>query len=380
MGICKFCGKQSNLISEILQICRECIVNGNWEQIEPHILTIHRNVRKIAELPDKPPKSEAPDIKLICNLCLNECILSTNDISYCGLRNISKKVTGDLPFPSKSKGYIHGYVDANPTNCCNSWFCPAGTINGYPNYSDYKGPEFGTYSYAAFFYGCTFDCLFCQNFSHKFFSKRNIYDAEVLANLIVKNENITCLCYFGGTPESQLPFSINLAEKILEKIKKKDENRKFRICWEWNGSGNQQLIQRCMEIAINTGGNIKFDLKSFNEKLNLALCGVSNKRTLENFKFLAENYFGIRGKELPEMSACTLMVPGYVNHEEVELIAKFISEINSEIPYSLLVFHPDYQMNDLPITPRNEAFKCLEIAKGYLKNVNLGNKHLLAFS
>ena len=63
------------------------------------------------------------------------------------------------------------------------------------------------------------------------------------------------------------------------------------------------------------------------------------------------------------MSACTLLVPGYVNHEEVEQIAKYISEINKEIPYSLLVFHPDYQMNDLPITPRKQAIKCFEIAK-----------------
>jgi pyruvate formate lyase activating enzyme len=135
-----------------------------------------------------------------------------------------------------------------------------------------------------------------------------------------------------------------------------------------------------MEIALKTGGNIKFDLKSFNEKLNLTLCGVSNNRTLENFKFLAENYFGNRGKEMPEMSACTLMVPGYVNHEEVELIAKFVSSINPEIPYSLLVFHGAYQMADLPITPGIQAEKSLEIAKKYLKNVNLGNKFLLGFS
>jgi pyruvate formate lyase activating enzyme len=380
MGICKFCGKQSNLISEILQICRECIINGNWEQIKPHILTVHHNVRKIAELPDKPPKAEAPDIKLRCNLCLNECVLSTNDIGYCGLRNISKREIGKLPFPSKSRGYIHGYIDANPTNCCNSWFCPAGTENGYPIYSDYKGAEFGTYSYAAFFYGCSFSCLFCQNSSHKQFQKRNLFDSETIANQIVKHEETTCLCYFGGTPEPQLPFSINLAELVLEKIKKKDKERKFRVCWEWNGSGRRDLVEECMEIAIKTGGNIKFDLKSFNEKLNLAMCGVSNSRTLDNFKYLAENYFGTRGDDMPEMSGCTLMVPGYVNHEEVELIARFISEINSEIPYSLLVFHPDYQMNDLPITPSNEAFKCLEIAKRYLKNVNLGNKHLLTFS
>ncbi|MFX1297298.1 MAG: radical SAM protein, partial [Promethearchaeota archaeon] len=136
----------------------------------------------------------------------------------------------------------------------------------------------------------------------------------------------------------------------------------------------------CMSLAIRTGGNIKFDLKSFNEKLNFALCGVSNKRTLENFKYLADNFFGTRGTDMPEMSACTLMVPGYVNHEEVELIARFISDINPEIPYSLLVFHGDYQMRDLGITPKKQAEKCLETAKKYLQHVHLGNKFLLRFS
>jgi pyruvate formate lyase activating enzyme len=135
-----------------------------------------------------------------------------------------------------------------------------------------------------------------------------------------------------------------------------------------------------MQIAVNSGGNIKFDLKSFNERLNLALCGVSNSRTLENFKYLADNYFGSRGEGMPEMSACTLLVPGYVNQEEVEQIAKFISEISDKIPYSLLVFHPDYQMKDLPITSRKHANKCLDAAKKHLVNVNLGNKYLLGFS
>jgi len=349
----------------VLQVCRDCILNKNWEVVEPHILAVHKQVRNLVGLPSKPPKASDMDAKLKCNLCINECILSKNDLSYCGLRNLPKSKSGELPLPSRSRGYIHGYLDRIPTNCCNAWFCSA---------------EDDTYSYAAFLYGCTFSCLFCQNSSHKQFQKRYLFDSETLANQIVKNEKITCICYFGGTPESQLPFSINLAELILEKIENKDKKRKFRICWEWNGSGRQDLVDKCMRLAIKTGGNIKFDLKSFNEKLNLAMCGVSNRRTLDNFKYLAENYFGAREKEMPELSGCTLMVPGYVNHEEVELIARFISEINPEIPYSLLVFHGDYQMKDLPITPRKQAVKCLEIAKKYLKNVNLGNKFLLGFS
>ena len=380
MGTCKFCGKTDRLISEVLQICRNCILEGDWNLIKPYILSVHKQVRQLVELPDKPPKAERPNIKLKCNYCINECSLSENDVSYCGLRNIQKNKKGDLPFPTKSQGYIHSYLDPNPTNCCNAWFCPAGTSAGYPEYSDYNEPEYGTFSYAAFLYGCTFNCLFCQNASHKYFSKKYLFDVETLANQIFKNKNITCLCYFGGTPEAQLPFSINLAETVLEKIEKEDPSRKFRVCWEWNGSGNQDLVQKCMEIAIKSGGNIKFDLKSFNEKLNFALCGVSNIRTLENFKFLAESYFGTRREDMPEISACTLMVPGYVNHEEVEKIAKFVSSFDKKIPYSLLVFHGDYQMRDLGITPKEQALKCVKVAKKYLDHVNLGNKFLLQFS
>jgi len=341
MGTCRFCGEKDSTISEILQVCRKCVLEGDWTKVKPHIFSVHEQVRKLVELPKEPPIAERPNIKLKCNYCINECSLAENDISYCGLRNFQREKIGELPLPSKSRGYIHGYIDPNPTNCCNAWFCPAGTSVGFPKYSDYEGPEFGTYSYAAFLYGCTFDCLFCQNSSHKQFSKRNLFDAKT------KHEN---------------------------------KKRKFRVCWEWNGSGNQKLIEKCMQIAINSGGNIKFDLKTFNEKLNLALCGVSNKRTLDNFKFLAENYFGTRSQDMPEMSACTLLVPGYTTDEEVELIAKFISSINKNIPYSLLIFHGDYQMRDLRVTPKEQALKCLEVAKKYLTRVNLGNKFLLGIA
>jgi pyruvate formate lyase activating enzyme len=83
---------------------------------------------------------------------------------------------------------------------------------------------------------------------------------------------------------------------------------------------------------------------------------------------------------MPEMSACTLLVPGYTTYEEVELLAKFISSINKNIPYSLLLFHGDYHMRDLRVTSREQALKCLEIAKKYLTRVNLGNKFLLGIA
>jgi len=352
-------------------------LTGDWNLIHSHLIEIHKEIRHSEGLPSYPPRSGPREVKLKCNLCLNECILSQKDVSYCGLRSPEKNDSGILSFPTKTKGYIHGYIDANPTNCCNSWFCPAGTDCGYPLYSAHKGPEYGTYSYAAFLYGCTFNCLFCQNASHKHISRRSFIDANIMVQEIMDNKKISCLCYFGGTPEAQLPYTIYIAEKLLQQIEEQDKGRIMRICWEWNGSGNQNLIEKCMKIAIKSGGNIKFDLKSYNEKLNIMLCGISNKRTLENFEFLAKKYFGKR-KGLPEMSACTLLVPGYINEEEVELIAKFIHEINDEIPYSLLIFHPDYKMDDIGYTTKEQALKCVEInfsseevKKFLLKNYNL---------
>ena len=71
------------------------------------------------------------------------------------------------------------------------------------------------------------------------------------------------------------------------------------------------------------------------------------------------------------------MIPGYIDKEEVEKIARFISNLGPEIPYSLLGFHPDFKMIDMPVTTRKQAEECYQTAKKYLKRVNIGNKHLL---
>ena len=72
-----------------------------------------------------------------------------------------------------------------------------------------------------------------------------------------------------------------------------------------------------------------------------------------------------------------MLVPYYVDKIEVESIVKFISEINPDIPYSLLVFHPDFYMRDLPITPKSQVYESYEIAKKHLSKVKIGNEHLL---
>ncbi|PUA31960.1 MAG: hypothetical protein B9J98_04750, partial [Candidatus Terraquivivens tikiterensis] len=261
-------------------------------------------------------------------------------------------------------------------NCCAAWFCPAGTGSGYPKYACRNGPEHGYYNLAIFFYGCNFDCLFCQNWSHKEISTSPQVTVEELVRVTLGNDRITCWCFFGGSPEPHLPFAINASRKILESLKGR---RVMRVCFEWNGCGNEGLVKRCGELAFVSGGNIKFDLKAFDPTLSLALSGVKNDRAYRNFSMLF-NEFYMERRELPVITATTLLVPGYVDEKEVEGIARFISEHDENIPYSLLIFHPDYMMRDLTITPVSQVKKCLAAAKKYLKNVNLGNVHLLSLA
>ncbi len=81
---------------------------------------------------------------------------------------------------------------------------------------------------------------------------------------------------------------------------------------------------------------------------------------------------------MPFLTSTTLLVPGYVDEAEVRGIARFIASINPEIPYSLLAFHPDYKMTDLPASSRKQAQECLDAARrAGLKRVRVGNIHLL---
>jgi pyruvate formate lyase activating enzyme len=75
-----------------------------------------------------------------------------------------------------------------------------------------------------------------------------------------------------------------------------------------------KLLEKMMEISLIFGGCVKFDLKAFDERLNLALCGITNKRTLENFA-LASSYVRKR-REPPILIVSTLLVPGYIDSKK----------------------------------------------------------------
>jgi pyruvate formate lyase activating enzyme len=149
-----------------------------------------------------------------------------------------------------------------------------------------------------------------------------------------------------------------------------------RVCWETNGMAHPKLLRKAVDYSFDTGGCIKFDLKAYDEEIHFALSGISNQRTLENFKDAAHRH--AERPDNPLVLASTLLVPGYVDTKQVSKIASMIASINPDIPYALLCFAPSFYMSDLPCTSARHAEMARQAAlDAGLTNVRIGNRHLL---
>ena len=371
LGRCKVCGERSPLISDGVGVCLNCI-RGRSEEALRVAGEAHARSREAFGLPPEPPRSEGG---VACGLCANNCRIGEGEVGFCGLVfNVDGRLVrrGGTP----EAGILEWYYDPLPTNCVAWWFCPGCTGAGYPKYAYTRGAE-GGYSNLAVFYGsCSYDCLYCQNWQHRRLASklRPRVSAEALAYR-ARRRDVSCICYFGGDPSTQMPHALKVSKLALDWAW--GEGRILRICWESNGNMNRRLALKAAELSLKSGGVVKFDLKAYDENLNKALCGVSNRATLENFKLIGEKFYDKR-PEVPLLTASTLLVPGYVDADEVERIAEFIASVNPEIPYTLLAFYPQYVMRDLPTTSRKQAYECREAAKKHLNNVRIGNVHLLS--
>ncbi len=351
------------VISKEIGVCYECIKNS-FEDARHHIVKTHALSRRFFKLPEAVPFNRGGKT---CPNCMNKCTISQGERGFCGVRtNRNGKIDWN------NKGNYEWYYDFLPTNCVAEWVCPGGIGSGYPKYSYRQGPEYGYRNLAVFMNSCNFNCLFCQNWHFR--EKSNAvpsHGTDELAKLVTNDTS--CVCFFGGDPTPQIEFIIKSVEEMLAK----NNNKILRICFETNGSMSENYLEKIINISLNTGGCIKFDLKAWNDNIHRALCGVSNVSTLRNFVTTAK-YIKKR-REPPLLVASTLLVPGYVDTDEIRGIASFIAGVDPTIPYTLLVFHPMFFMDDLPVTSKKHVERCYEIAIGAgLKRVRVGNFHLLS--
>jgi pyruvate formate lyase activating enzyme len=346
--VCAVCGQVRPGTSEALGVCPAC---ARTEAGQVAAMAFHARARGLFGLPGAPPRTEGG---ARCELCVHECSIGNGERGFCGLRTAhdGKLVhLGGTP----ERGVLGWYRDPLPTNCVADGLCGGGRKTGRHNL-------------AVYYRSCSFDCLFCQNWSFRQTSLERAAgtSAEELAALARWDTH--CVCYFGGDASTQMPHALAAAERFAE--------RGVVVCWETSGAASTDLMDRAVDLSLRTGGCVKIDLKAVTDPLHVALTGASNRRTLENLARAAAR-IGER-PEPPLLVVSTLLVPGYVDVEEVTRIARFLAGLDPSIPYVLLAFSPQFAFGDLPPTSRRHAEEaCRAALDAGLVNVRVANQRLL---
>ncbi len=350
---CIRCGSAEAMTSEALGVCRGCILEDRPE-LEARFEDLHGKIREKTRLPFCPPRSRKAHM---CRICYRACRPAPGEKGYCGLRENRDGRLVHLAGTPK-KGLLDCYHDLLPTNCVSQWACRA------------RGREYlGKKNLAVFYGACTLNCLFCQNWQYRTLTGelKPLYTAQELADRVDKQT--ACICFFGGDPAPQVPHALAAVRRALKK------NPDLIVCWETSGLMRKSFLERMIAYSFATGGTLKFDLKAYHRSLYYALTGGDNRPVLKNFARCARLS---RQKGVSLAVASTLLVPGYIEEEEVYAIASFIAAHNPDTPYSLLGFFPQFQMRDLRPTRRSHAEACLKAARqAGLKRVKLGNLSLL---
>ncbi|MFQ6009320.1 MAG: radical SAM protein [Candidatus Zixiibacteriota bacterium] len=345
---CVVCRKPHALLTKVLGLCPNC---ARSERGLSQARIVHASSRRHFGLPPAQPRTTDG---VLCTLCASSCRIGEGERGFCGLRTAQHERLRHLAGTPR-RGVLHWYRDPLPTNCVADWVCAGNT-------------QCGKHNLAVFYTSCTLDCLFCQNwhFREVDVARTNGMTAEELADCA--NPHTFCVCYFGGDPASQMPHALASAKLLA--------GRGVTVCWETAGTSNPRLLDRAIQLSLESGGCIKFDLKAYTEALHITLTGWSNRQTLANFTRATRRFHERRNP--PLVIASTLLVPGYVDQEEVGRIARFIAEKDCEIPYALLGFAPNFLMRDLPPTSVRHAEAARQAAlDAGLRNVRIGNRHLL---
>ena len=91
---------------------------------------------------------------------------------------------------------------------------------------------------------------------------------------------------------------------------------------------------------------INIDLKAFTDQFYREICNGRLEPVLRNIEYM------VRQTDI-WVEVTTLVVPG-MNDSSAELreIAQFLASLSADLPWHISAFHPDYQVQDRPATPR----------------------------
>jgi pyruvate-formate lyase-activating enzyme len=172
------------------------------------------------------------------------------------------------------------------------------------------------------------------------------------------------IAFTGGDITCNPEYYASVSERI-----KKATNDKLWVLIETNGYA---LTRKNLEVLKE--GQVDsywLDIKAYDNKIYKKLCGTSNKTVLDSVCHIVDLDF--------TLEVLTLFIPGYVETDQHIQISRLISDIDPEIPISLLAFFPTYKLsNNRPPTFDEMITSYMAMKEEGILNLRLGNLGVFA--
>lgn len=164
--------------------------------------------------------------------------------------------------------------------------------------------------------------------------------------------------FTGGDLACQPDFYCLAAEEI------KRQSEDLWVLFETNGYGlTPENLNRFRGSGIDA---FWLDIKAYDDGVHRKLTGCSNERILQ-----LPDEIRNRGFILEVLS---LFIPGWVETDQIENIARILAKVDPQIPFTILAFFPEYQLQEVPPPNFEQMMGAYERVKETgLKHVRLGN-------
>jgi len=280
---------------------------------------------------------QVEDRKVRCHLCNHRCLIKDGLKGICGVRENRGGTLFSL---------VYGQVIARHVDPIE------------------KKPLFhflpGTSSYSIATAGCNFKCLFCQNadISQMPHDRKQILGEEMTPEIVLEEalrSRSSTISYTYTEPTIFFEFALDIARQASDSG--------LRNIFVSNGYMTEECLK---EIYPNLhGANV--DLKGFSDKYYKELCGAKLEPVLKTLELMKKMKVWVE--------VTTLLVPGLNDSkEELQQLAKFLVNLDPDIPWHISRFHPTYRLMNVRATPPESIRKARDI--GYeagLKYVYTGN-------
>ncbi|MDI6807041.1 MAG: radical SAM protein [Candidatus Aenigmarchaeota archaeon] len=229
------------------------------------------------------------------------------------------------------------------------------------------------------FWGCNFSCKACL-------CKKEIWDCHLPHVDIFKDVNNEGYLNSKASTETKAPDKFLSLSEVVKMLKELEAREVILMGME--PSINPELPELTKALHTNfhtrnillTNGyelpslehvdEVVVSIKAFSNDLHKDYTGKDNEKVLENFRKIHQ--LGIK------LYAESVLIPSYIDREEIGKISKFIASVDNNIPYRIDSYIP-VAGNEWRRPTQLEMEEAYKQANKYLKQVDYlrGDKNLL---